>query len=72
MSNDKTKLWHIRLAHISERGLKELEKQGLFGEDHISSLELCEKCVFGKATMQKFNTGRKEIKQTLDYIHSYL
>lgn len=23
---DKTKLWHLRLGHMSERGLKELEK----------------------------------------------
>ncbi|KAH9717014.1 hypothetical protein KPL71_021670 [Citrus sinensis] len=50
VTSDKTKLWHIRLGHISERGLKELDKQGLFGHDHISQLEFCERCVFGKAT----------------------
>lgn len=60
----------MRLAHI--RLLKELEKQCLFGEDYIFSLEFCEKCAFGKATRQKFNTGRKETKQTLDYIHTDL
>lgn len=26
VSNDKTKLWQMRLAHISERGLRKLEK----------------------------------------------
>ena len=62
VSNDKTKLWHLRLEHMSERGLKELEKQGLFGEDHISLLEFCEKCVFGKTTRKKFKTRRKETK----------
>ena len=31
VSSDKTKLWHMRLAHMSERGLKELSKQGLLG-----------------------------------------
>ncbi|KAH9697306.1 hypothetical protein KPL71_023556 [Citrus sinensis] len=36
----------------------------------ISQLEFCEKCVFGKATRLKFNTGKHETKQTLDYIHS--
>ena len=72
VSRDKTKLWHMRLAHISERGLRELSNQGLFGNDKISSLKFSEKCVFGKATRLKFSMGRKETKQTLDYIHSYL
>lgn len=55
---------------MSERGLKELDKQGLFGHDHISQLEFCERCVFGKATRQKSNLGKHETKQTLDYVHS--
>lgn len=67
--NDKTKLWHMRLGHMSERGLKELEKHGLFGHDNISKLEFCERCIFGKATRQKFNLGKHETKQTLDYVH---
>ena len=69
MSSDKTKLWHMRLGHISQKGMKELQKQGLFGHDHISQLEFCEKCVFGKATKLKFNTCKHETKQTLDYVH---
>lgn len=72
VSSDKTKLWHIRLAHMSEKGLRELHKQGLFGGDQISSLEFCEKCVFGKATRQKFNSGKQQTKNTLDYVHSDL
>ena len=60
----------MRLGHISQKGMKELEKQGLFGHDQITQLEFCEKCVFGKATRLKFNTGKHETKQTLDYIHS--
>uniref|UniRef100_A0A803QAF2 Retrovirus-related Pol polyprotein from transposon TNT 1-94-like beta-barrel domain-containing protein n=1 Tax=Cannabis sativa TaxID=3483 RepID=A0A803QAF2_CANSA len=26
--SDKTRMWHLRLSHVSERGLIELEKQG--------------------------------------------
>lgn len=70
VSNDKTKLWYMRLVHISERGLGELEKQRLFGHDHITHLDFCERCVFGKATRQKFHPGKHETKKTLDYIHS--
>ncbi|KAH9762947.1 hypothetical protein KPL70_001004 [Citrus sinensis] len=72
VNSDKTRLWHMRLAHMSEKGLKELSKQGLLGTDQISALEFCEKCVFGKATRQKFNPGKQETKNTLDYIHSDL
>lgn len=42
VSNDKTKLWQMRLAHISERGLRKLEKQRLFCHDHITQLDFCE------------------------------
>lgn len=45
VKGNKTKLWHIRLAHMSERGLKELIKQGLLGTDQISSVEFYEKYV---------------------------
>ncbi|KAH9753276.1 hypothetical protein KPL71_015010 [Citrus sinensis] len=72
VTRDKTKLWHMRLAYISERGLRELSNQGLLGNDKVTSLNFCEKCVFGKATRLKFSLGRKETKHTLDYIHSDL
>ncbi|KAH9769620.1 hypothetical protein KPL71_012083 [Citrus sinensis] len=72
VSGDKTRLWHMRLAHMSEKGLRELSKQGLLGTDQISPLQLCEKCVFGKATRQRFNPGKQETKNTMDYIYSDL
>ncbi|KAH9750404.1 hypothetical protein KPL71_013868 [Citrus sinensis] len=72
VSSDRTKLWHMRLAHMSEKGMKEPSKQGLLGNDQITSLQFCEKCVFGKATRHRFNPGKKETKQTLDYVHSDL
>lgn len=30
---DKTRLWHLRLGHISEKGLAEISKQGLLCGD---------------------------------------
>lgn len=36
---DKTKLWHLRLGHISERGLLELEKQQLLCGFKLRELE---------------------------------
>ena len=31
----RTVLWHKRLGHVNEKGLSELAKQGLLGEDKI-------------------------------------
>ncbi|KAH9657298.1 Integrase catalytic domain-containing protein [Citrus sinensis] len=57
---------------MSEKGLRELSKQGVIGSNQISSLEFCEKCVFSKATRQKFGTSKQETKHSMDYIHSDL
>ncbi|KAH9684927.1 hypothetical protein KPL70_013734 [Citrus sinensis] len=69
---DKTKLWHLRLGHISEKGLKELEKKGAFGKDQLNSLGLCEDCILGKASKIKFESAIHTTKEKLGYIHSDL
>ncbi|KAH9659867.1 hypothetical protein KPL70_024018 [Citrus sinensis] len=68
----KTKLWHLRLGHMSIKGLQELSKQGLLGEDRIQQLEFCENCIFGKSHRSKFNKGEHMSKQVLDYAHTDL
>ncbi|KAH9801739.1 Integrase catalytic domain-containing protein [Citrus sinensis] len=69
---DKTKLWHLRLAHMSMKGLQELEKQGLLYGDKMGSLNFCENCVFGKAHRAKFPKGVHRSKHVLDYVHTDL
>ncbi|KAH9682681.1 hypothetical protein KPL71_027445 [Citrus sinensis] len=69
---DKTLIWHLRLGHISENGLKILEKQGVLGDDKLGSLEFCEVCVLGKSSRTSFKTAVHNTKGTLDYIHSDL
>lgn len=64
-SIDKTMLWHIKIGHISERGLKELEKHGVLG----GSIELCEDCVLGKSTRSSFNKSVQKSNVILDYVH---
>lgn len=61
----KTKLWHTRLGHVSERGLVELGKQNLLGGKKVEKLELCEACVFGKAYGLKFNKGKQRARESL-------
>ncbi|KAH9718762.1 hypothetical protein KPL71_022343 [Citrus sinensis] len=69
---DKTLIWHLRLGHMSEKGLKILEKQGVLGDDKLGSLEFCEVCVLGKSSRTSFKTAVHNTKGTLDYIHSDL
>ena len=32
---EHTKLWHYRMAHISEQGLRELSNQGILGAENF-------------------------------------
>jgi hypothetical protein len=41
-----SKLWHMRLGHMSQLGLAELSKKGLLKGYNNNELELCEHCVF--------------------------
>ncbi|KAL5544596.1 hypothetical protein UlMin_008380 [Ulmus minor] len=70
--NSSVSLWHKRLGHVSERGLHELEKQGLFGSEKLGGLDFCEHCVYGKATRVKFSKSSYVTKETLGYVHSDL
>ena len=69
---DRTKLWHMRLGHMSERGMTVLSKRGLLCGEQTTSLDFCEHCVLGKQCRVKFSTRTHSTKSTLDYIHSDL
>ena len=49
-----TRLWHQRLAHVSEKGLNELNKQGLLPGNKLGGLEFCEHSVLGKQHRVRF------------------
>lgn len=38
---DTSRLWHMRLDHVSERGLQDLSKQDLLCGDKMERLDLC-------------------------------
>ena len=69
---ETTRLWHMRLGHMSERGLTILSTRGLLDGQKMRELDFCEHCVFGKQCKVKFNTGVHRTKGILDYIHSDL
>ena len=57
---------------MSERGLRELQKQGVFGDDQIGALGFCEDCILGKSSRLRFETAAHTTKEKLEYIHSDL
>lgn len=69
---DATNLWHMRLGHMSELGLSELNKRELLAGYESGKLEFCEHCIFGKHKRVKFNTSVHTTEGILDYVHSDL
>ncbi|KAG8474731.1 hypothetical protein CXB51_031459 [Gossypium anomalum] len=70
--DDITKLWHLRLGHMSENDMVELSKRGLLDGQGICKLNFCEHCVFGKQKRVRFTRGIHNTNETLEYIHSDL
>ena len=68
--SDLTQLWHMRLGHMSEKGMMILQKQRLLGNQKLDELKFCEHCVFGKQHRIKFPKAIHTTKGTLDYIHA--
>ncbi|KAG8501848.1 hypothetical protein CXB51_004653 [Gossypium anomalum] len=66
--DDITKLWHMRLGHMSENGMVELSKRGLLDGQGICKLNFCEHCVFGK---QKRKSWAFFLKQKSDVFSAF-
>ncbi|KAG8472440.1 hypothetical protein CXB51_034197 [Gossypium anomalum] len=62
--DDITKLWHMRLGHMSENGMAELSKRGLLDGQGICKLNFCEHCVFGKQKRKSLGVLLKQKRQT--------
>eukprot|EP00253_Pinus_taeda_P021872 PITA_21872 len=72
VSGEKTMLWHQRLGHIGEKGLRILHGKGMVEGMSNSSLDFdfCENCVYGKQSRVSFPSGGKRTKQILELVHS--
>ncbi|KAK2999025.1 hypothetical protein RJ639_024468 [Escallonia herrerae] len=69
--NQRTTLWHHRLGHLSESGMKILySKNALPGMKNIQ-LDFCEGCVYGKQKRDNFRRDGKEKKiERLELVHT--
>jgi hypothetical protein len=65
-----SKLWHLRLGHISEKGMKVLLSKGKLPELKSTESNLCEGCILGKHKRLSFTTvGRTPKPEKLEMVH---
>ena len=58
--NDDVSLWHNKLGHISQKGMKELLLKEKLSELKNVHFDMCESCIMGKQKKFSFLTvGRK-------------
>ena len=66
-------LWHKRLGHISERGLKVLVTRQKLPKMKEAKLDFCEDCVLGKQSKVSFSTTPRAKKmEKLELVHTDL
>ncbi|CAA0816671.1 cysteine-rich RLK (RECEPTOR-like protein kinase) 8 [Striga hermonthica] len=66
-------LWHSRLGHMSEKGMKVLKSRGLLPELESVNVGLCEQCLLGKQKRVSFiTTGRAPKTEKLELVHTDL
>lgn len=70
---NSTMLWHSRLGHMSNRGIKILNDSGAFKNDCVFEIDFCERCLAGKQHRVSFqSSGSCVIKSSriLEYLHT--
>ena len=65
-------LWHSRLGHVGEKGIKELAKKGAIKIDTNGSLKKCEPCISAKAKKLPYSAAVHNSRAPLEYVHSAL
>ena len=57
-ASDDFRIWHQRMGHLGEKGMKELVKRGLIKARGEADLKKCEQCVMGKGKKLPFPKGK--------------
>ena len=64
-------VWHHRLGHMSEKGMKVVLSEDKLSELKSVELDFCEGCVYGKQKRVSFSTVRKTSKaEKLELVHT--
>ena len=68
-----TSLWHRRLSHMSEKGMKMLLSKGKLPKLKSIDFDMCESCILRKQkNVSFFKTGRTLKAKKLDLVHTDL
>jgi hypothetical protein len=72
VSGEKAMLWHQRLGHIGEKGLRLLHGKGMVeGMSNCSlDFDFCEHCLYGKQNQVRFPSGATRAEGILHLVHS--
>ena len=65
-----TRLWHMRLRHMSERGLQTLHNKGALPDIKYCKLDLYKFCIIRRQRKVGFSTSQYKVKGLLDLIHT--
>jgi hypothetical protein len=64
-------LWHQRLGHMSEKGLKVMHSLGKLPKLKSVNIDFCENCIFGKQKRVSFKTGGRTLRnKKLELVHT--
>ena len=68
-----TSLWHRKLGHMSEKGIKMLLSKGKLPELKSIDFDMCENCILGKQKNMSFlKTGKTPKAEKLELVHTDL
>lgn len=62
---DSTMLWHQRLGHISEKGIRAMHSKGMVKglPDCSSEFDFCKHCIYGKQNFVRFPSKATRAKE---------
>ena len=70
-ADGKSNLWHQRLGHMSEKGMKTLLSKGKLPDLKNVDVGLCEDCIFGKQKKVSFTKiGKTPKEKRLELVHT--
>ena len=70
-TNENPNLWHKRLGHMSEKGMKVMHSKGKLPSLWSIEIDICEDYILGKHKRVSFQTsGRTPKKEKLEFVHS--
>jgi len=67
---DTIRLWHMRLGHMSERGLQVLQKKSALSGIKYCKVDLCKFCIMDRQCRVAFFISQHKRKGFLDFIHA--